>query len=77
MNWKFWLYGLIAAVIGGSASAASNFFVLPMVVNGISMHALLVATGWNAFAAALIALFAYLKNHPLPDWNGTERRNGV
>ena len=76
MNWKLWLYGLFAAVIGGTAAAASNFFILPMVVNGITMHSLLIATGWNAVAAALIALFAYLKTHPLPDWSGVDRRNG-
>ena len=74
MAWKLWLYGLLAAVIGGTASAASNFFVLPMIVTGMSMKSLLIATGWNAVGAALIALFAYLKTHPIPEWDGVKKR---
>jgi hypothetical protein len=69
-----WTYGLLSAVIGGTASAVSNFFVLPMIVNGMTMRTLLIATGWNAVGASLIAMFAYLKTHPLPEWDGVYKR---
>jgi hypothetical protein len=76
MNWRLWIYGLLSAVIGAGASAASNVLILPAVVNGITVRQLFVATSLNMAVAAGVGLFAYLKTQPLPDWNGQDRRNG-
>lgn len=77
MNWKFWLYGLVTALVGAGASAASNAIVLPAVIDGLTLKKLLIAIGLNAIIAGVIGGLAYLKTHPLPDWSGVERRNGT
>ena len=77
MNWKLWLYGLSAALIGAAASAASNIVVLPTQFDGVTVKKLFVVAGLNALVSGFIGGLAYLKTHPLPDWNGTNRRNNV
>lgn len=77
MNWKLWIYGLFAAVIGAAASAAGNVFILPLVLDQPSIKKVLVITGLNAAFAGGIAFFGYLKMHPVPDWahDHPDRRN--
>lgn len=69
MNWKAWLHGFGAAVIGGAASAGAAAFAEPKDFNfthaGLIALAKVVATG-----AALPAL-AYLKQSPLPSSSAT------
>jgi len=74
MNWKLWIYGLVSAAIGAAASAASNVFVIPFVINGVTSHQLLVVTGYNAGLAGLSGCLFYLKTHPVPEWSGYGRR---
>lgn len=58
-----WLKGLLAAVIGGAAGAGISLFSDPLAFD--------LATGWKKLlgaicGGALIALFGYLKQSPLP-----------
>jgi hypothetical protein len=63
-NLKVWIHGLVAAAISAFASAASGAIVLPSVftfdragfVNMVKL----------ATVPALLAVFAYLKNSPVP-----------
>jgi hypothetical protein len=63
-NIKVWLHGLAAAAISAFASAASGAIALPNVFtfdrNGFINMAQL------ATVPALLAVFAYLKNSPIP-----------
>jgi hypothetical protein len=63
-NIKVWLHGLAAAAISAFASAASGAIALPNVFtfdrNGFINMAKL------ATVPALLAVFAYLKNSPIP-----------
>jgi hypothetical protein len=63
-NTKVWLHGLAAAAISAFASAASGAIALPSVFtfdrNGFINMAKL------ATVPALLAVFAYLKNSPIP-----------
>lgn len=63
-SWKVWLHGLLAAVISAFSSAASGAIALPTVftfdrVGLINMLKL-------AAIPALLAMFAYLKQSPVP-----------
>jgi hypothetical protein len=63
-NLKVWIHGLVAAAISAFASAASGAIALPSVftfdragfVNMVKL----------ATVPALLAVFAYLKNSPVP-----------
>ena len=64
MNWKFWLHGLVAAIINGAASAVVLVITDPADFNlGAGLNKL-------AMTAAVFGLMAaanYLKQSPLPD----------
>ena len=62
MNWKNWLKGLIAAVIGGAANSVSAMFVAPESFNLQDLPKL----GKLAVASAIISLAFYLKSSPVP-----------
>lgn len=59
-----WLKGLVAAVIGAAASSGVNIIAAPDQFN--FSHAGLILLGKTAGASALLALFMYLKQSPLP-----------
>lgn len=66
MDWKVWVKGLAAAVIGGAANAVTLFIVDP--------SAFTFADGGKkllSFVAvnAVVALALYLKQSPLPGGN--------
>lgn len=76
-DWRRWLYGLASAIIGAAASAAGNVMILPVVLNTITFRQTLVVTGLNAAFAGIGTGLAYLKTHPLPEWDGiSDRRDG-
>jgi len=83
MNTKVWLHGLAAAFIGGGASGftsgLASMGVDPEHFNiqtGLSHVAKLVAATF--LLSGTLMAFAYLKQSPLPDWDGvTERREKV
>ena len=64
MNWKTWLYSVIAAGIGGAASAALSAMAMPSTFN--LSHAGLINLGKIALVGALVPVLTYLKQSPLP-----------
>lgn len=64
MNWRSWLKGLVAAVIGGAANAVTAVFVAPETFNFTGPG--FIATLKMAGAGAFIAFWLYLKQSPLP-----------
>jgi hypothetical protein len=63
-NLKIWLHGLAAAAISAFASAASGAIALPTVFT--FDKAGLVNMAKLAAGPAMLAVFAYLKNSPIP-----------
>jgi hypothetical protein len=64
-NTKVWLHSLVAAAIGGAASALGAVLISPSSFN-------FTLAGWEnigkiAFAGAVIPVLALLKKSPLPD----------
>jgi hypothetical protein len=66
-NLKIWLHGLAAAAVSSFASAASGAIALPAVFT--FDKAGLVNMVKLAAVPALLAVFAYLKNSPIPTLN--------
>lgn len=69
MTWKVWIHSIIAAAIGGSASAVSAVLVAPASFN-------FTLAGWEnigkiALVGAIIPVLALLKKSPLPDVDTT------
>ena len=63
MDWKTWLHSLIAAAIGGAATAISTMIVAPDQFN--------LQDGWQklltvAVVSALVNVAAFLKQSPIP-----------
>ena len=77
---KLWLHGLIAAFIGGGASAITSGFVasqlMPDRVNlGAGLFLTLKLIGATFVISGVLSAAAYLKQSPVPnDWDGTDRR---
>ena len=63
-NWKSWLKGLLAALIGGASNAVTAMWADPTVFNMTSAG--LVALGKLAAAGAILSAFMYLKQSPVP-----------
>jgi hypothetical protein len=64
MNWKTWVYSIVAAAIGGASSASLSAFAMPDVFN--FTHVGLVHLAKAAAIGALIPVFTLLKASPLP-----------
>lgn len=66
MNWKAWMHGLSAAVIGGAASTAGS--VLGAMAAGYDVFDIgfWEIIGGGVIGGALVNGFAYLKQSPLP-----------
>lgn len=78
-KWELWLYGLAAATIGGGANAVSAALAViitdPKTFNfeGGLVKVLQVA-GIAFLIGGLTAFFSYLREHPVPQWDGADRR---
>jgi hypothetical protein len=64
MTWKSWIHSIVAAAIGGAASALGAVFVDPNAFN-------FTLAGWEnigkiALAGAIIPVLTLLKQSPLP-----------
>ena len=71
MDWKFWLYGLVAAFINGFASGIVLVIAAPETFN--------LQSGWERllWTSAVLGIFGaanYLKANPAPKWDGVDRR---
>lgn len=64
MNWRPWLYSIIAGAIGGAANSVLGVFAMPDVFN--FSHTGWVHIGKLAFLGAVIPVLTYLKQSPLP-----------
>lgn len=72
INIRLWLYGLISAGISG-ASGATGFVVLDP--EHFNVGAGLTKLAEAAAICAAIGVLNFLKNKPLPQWDGaTDRR---
>jgi hypothetical protein len=75
-----WLRGLVAAFIGGGASAVTSSItaavIAPDKFNATTqLHSLLILMGTTFCASGAMSVMFYLKQAPLPDWDGvTDRR---
>src|ERR1700727_959105 len=64
MNWKSWLYTLIAGIIGGASTALSTAFALPQDGNFTPAG---LTNAWHvALIGALVPTLMYLSKSPLP-----------
>ena len=63
-NTKTWLHGLFAGAIGSFSTAAGGVLSLPGVFN--FSHAGLINLAKITLIPALLTIFAYLKQSPLP-----------
>lgn len=66
-----WTRGLIASAVNGGASAVTLIVLDPMTFN--------LQEGWRKLLTGtavftVIALANFLKQHPLPEWDGVDRR---
>ena len=71
MNWRLWVRGLIAAVINSAAGAGTMALVEPEHFN---IHEGLPKLGTLMVALAISGALLYLKEHPLPEWDGIDTR---
>lgn len=71
MNWKKWLYGLIAATINGLASGVILVIAAPETFN---LQAGAERLAWTSLTLGIVGAANYLKQAPAPEWNGVERR---
>lgn len=62
MNWKPWLHGLGAAVIGGAASTITVMIIDPTTFNVHQLGKVAAVAG----VSAILNAAAYLKQSPLP-----------
>lgn len=77
LNWGTWLYGLLAAIIGGGAgavvTAVSGAVILPNQVNlSAGFHSMLQLIYFSFILHGLISLAFYLQKSPLPSIQAPE-----
>lgn len=83
MNWApvaRWANGLIGGFIGGGSSAFVSSWTASMLApdkfnTGEQRDALLTLMATTFIVSGIVSALLFLKQHPLPDWDGTYRRN--
>jgi hypothetical protein len=76
MDWRGWFYGLSHAAIAGAANSVTGIITAPDRFN---------LSSWNGFehvlamagVGAFVGFWIYLKQAPLPEWSGDDRRKDV
>lgn len=68
---KVWLYGLVSAVVSSAAGCVAMMAIDP---NTFNLQSGLPKLLQVAAALGIIAMFNYLQKHPLPAWDGADRR---
>lgn len=73
-TWRGWLHGLIAAIVGGAASAGFTFLSMNAAHSaGADVPVLnFKALGIILLSSGLVNAFAYLKQSPLPPEDSTD-----
>ena len=79
---RLWLHGLAAAFIGGGSGAVSAGLGALLAdpdhfnpANG-GLTRILTVMSSTFLVSGILSVTAYLKQSPVPDWDGSERRNG-
>ena len=72
LDWSKWLYGLVSAIIGGGAGAATAGVSANLVVPGLKPAQTLSIMGLTFAVSGAIAGLAYLHQQPLPAVASTE-----
>lgn len=70
-GWWYWIAGIVAALVNGFASGVVLVIADPMTFNIDAGLKKLLST------SALLGILGaanYLKQHPVPTWDGIERR---
>lgn len=62
LSWEFWVYNVVAAFIGGSATVVAAMVIAPETFNLHDLHKLFELAG----ASGIINVAMYLKKSPLP-----------
>lgn len=83
MNWTpvgRWVNGLVGGFIGGGSSAVVSSFTASVLApdqfnTGAQRDALLTLMGTTFVVSGIVSALLFLKQHPLPDWDGIYRRN--
>jgi hypothetical protein len=73
MDWRHWIYGLIATIVNGAATG------VVLLLTGLANDPSNGSIRWEAVGTACVILGLlgaanYLKQQPLPVWDGTDRR---
>lgn len=66
LDWSKWLYGLVSAIIGGGAGAATAGVGANLVVPNLHASQTLAIMGMTFAVSGAIAGLAYLHQQPLP-----------
>jgi hypothetical protein len=66
LDWSQWLYGLMSAVIGGGAGAATAGFSANIVVPNLNATQTLSIMGMTFVVSGVIAGLSFLHQQPLP-----------
>lgn len=85
MNWNpvaRWANGLIGGFIGGGSSGVISGWTASMLApdkfnTGEQRDALLMLMGTTFVVSGIVSALLFLKQHPLPDWDGIDRRNDL
>lgn len=77
LDWSKWLYGLVSAIIGGGAGAATAGVSANLVVPGLKPFQTLSIMGMTFAVSGAIAGLAYLHQQPLPSVTSTEKTSVV
>jgi hypothetical protein len=73
MQWKKWLYRLVAAIVNGLASGVILVIAAPESFNLQAGFDRLLGT---SLVLGLWGAANYLKQEPMPEWDGIDRRGG-
>jgi hypothetical protein len=66
LDWSKWLYGLVSAIIGGGAGAATAGVGANLVVPNLKAAQTLEIMGMTFLVSGVIAGLAFLHQQPLP-----------
>jgi hypothetical protein len=74
MDWRLWLYNLTAALVNGFASGIVLVIAAPESFNlEAGLRKLLITSS----VLGLWGLANYLKQNPVPKWDGLDRRTDI
>lgn len=73
LDWSKWIYGLVSAIIGGGAGAATAGVGANLVVPGLKASQTLSIMGMTFVVSGVFNGLAYLHQQPLPAVTTTDK----